>query len=191
MIIYRTTNLLNGKSYIGLSVHNQQHYLGSGVGIKNAIKKYGKENFKKEILEDGFDSLDELCKAEIRWIALEKTSNPYGVYNMHEGGHVGVQNKGKNSEQIYGKDRAKEINSRISNTLKQKGIKPPSRLGCKGSDIQREAVRKTGKNRVITTEEINKLIARTVRPIVCLQNSTCYGSLKDAAEKLGLSRGNI
>ena len=51
MIIYLTTNLINGKKYVGLDMNNDKNYLGSGVHIKRAIKKYGKENFIKEILE--------------------------------------------------------------------------------------------------------------------------------------------
>ena len=53
MYIYKTTNLINGKIYIGQSIRKfSKSYLGSGVKILNAIKKYGKENFKVEILED-------------------------------------------------------------------------------------------------------------------------------------------
>ena len=51
MIIYLTTNLVNGKKYIGLDMNNDNNYFGSGVYIKRAIKKYGKENFTKQILE--------------------------------------------------------------------------------------------------------------------------------------------
>jgi hypothetical protein len=42
--IYKTTNLLNGKYYIGMHVTNQidDGYLGSGKYLNNAIKKYGK-----------------------------------------------------------------------------------------------------------------------------------------------------
>ena len=51
MIIYKTTNLINSKIYVGQDSKNNYNYLGSGIIIKKAIKKYGKENFKKEIIE--------------------------------------------------------------------------------------------------------------------------------------------
>ena len=47
MIIYKTTNLVNKKIYIGQDSKNNPEYLGSGAIVKKAIKKYGKENFKK------------------------------------------------------------------------------------------------------------------------------------------------
>ena len=53
--IYLTTNLVNGKIYIGkheFSKHKKVNstYLGSGELFKRAVKKYGKENFKRKIL---------------------------------------------------------------------------------------------------------------------------------------------
>ena len=51
MIIYKTTNLINNKIYIGQDSRNNPYYYGSGTIITLAIKKYGKNNFKKEILE--------------------------------------------------------------------------------------------------------------------------------------------
>ena len=52
-IVYIITNLTNGKKYIGSDSNNNPYYYGSGVNIKKAIKKYGKKNFKKDILWEG------------------------------------------------------------------------------------------------------------------------------------------
>ena len=57
MYIYKTTNQINGKIYIGLTTMNEEEskwYFGSGDSIKKALEKHGVENFKKEILESGF-----------------------------------------------------------------------------------------------------------------------------------------
>ena len=64
MVIYKITNLNNGKIYIGQDSKNRKKYFGSGIHIKSAIKKYGITNFKKEILEI-CESIEHLNLAEI------------------------------------------------------------------------------------------------------------------------------
>lgn len=50
MIIYKTTSLINGKSYVGQDSKNRSEYLGSGLLLNKVIKKYGRENFEKETI---------------------------------------------------------------------------------------------------------------------------------------------
>ena len=52
-IVYKTTNLLNGKYYYGMHSTDDLNdgYLGSGKRLKRSINKHGKENHKVEILE--------------------------------------------------------------------------------------------------------------------------------------------
>ena len=59
--IYKITNLINGKMYIGQHMTNNldDGYMGSGKLIKRAIKKYGVENFKKEI-QGFYEDMEEL-----------------------------------------------------------------------------------------------------------------------------------
>jgi hypothetical protein len=65
-IIYKTTNIINGKYYIGKHKTNDLNdgYLGSGKLLKRAIKKYGTENFHREILHH--------CKSDEEMNLLEK-----------------------------------------------------------------------------------------------------------------------
>jgi hypothetical protein len=88
MIIYKTTNLVNGKIYIGKDVKNNPDYLGSGLILKNAINKYGKENFIKEVLETCSTQI-ELNEKEVFWIEKLRATDKTIGYNIAPGGRGG------------------------------------------------------------------------------------------------------
>jgi len=92
MFIYKTTNLINNKIYIGHHSSNNENYLGSGTNIKKAIEKYGKENFKREILEECSDP-DSLNEREIHWISFYKSTDKKIGYNIFKGGNHPYQRK--------------------------------------------------------------------------------------------------
>ena len=85
MIIYKTTNLINNKIYIGQDTKNNPKYLGSGTLIKRAIKKYGKQNFIKETIihTNDFKLLQYL---EQFWIKTFDSTNRKIGYNLKSGG---------------------------------------------------------------------------------------------------------
>lgn len=104
MIIYKITNLTNGKIYIGQTTQSfNKRYKGLGVGIErvkkhyetkgnvknehlyNAILKYGVDNFKIEILET-CKSEKELNETELKYIELYDTTNSEKGYNIQIGG---------------------------------------------------------------------------------------------------------
>lgn len=100
MVIYRTTNIINGKWYIGKDAKNSKTYLGSGIAIKNAIEKYGKENFHKEILEY-CSSLEELSEKEKEWIKNTGAIENPNSYNLADRGVGGNLEKFKRREKKY------------------------------------------------------------------------------------------
>jgi len=67
MFVYQTKNLKNGKKYIGVCTFNSDSYLGSGRLLKSAIRKYGRENFKRTILEH-CSTPEEVYSKEIYYI---------------------------------------------------------------------------------------------------------------------------
>ena len=81
--VYRTTNLLNGKTYIGSheTTKPDDYYIGSGSKLRLAIKKYGKENFKKEVLHI-FDNGKDMILKEMEIIKEEMNSRGKQCYNM-------------------------------------------------------------------------------------------------------------
>lgn len=88
MIIYKTTNLINGRIYVGKDKHNNPNYLGSGNILHQALDKYGKQNFKKEILEH-CSSEEEMCEKEKYWIETLNSLYIHGGYNLTKGGEGG------------------------------------------------------------------------------------------------------
>lgn len=83
--IYKITNILNGKFYIGKhqTKNLDDGYMGSGKLIKASIKKHGIENFKKEILHV-FDTEAEMNEVEAKLVTLDE-----GSYNLCPGGQGG------------------------------------------------------------------------------------------------------
>ena len=87
--IYKTTNTLNSRFYIGMhsTTNIDDGYLGSGKRIKAEIKKYGKQNFVREILEH-LPSRDALCEREAELVCPELLKNPLCL-NLKNGGEGG------------------------------------------------------------------------------------------------------
>jgi group I intron endonuclease len=105
MIVYKTTNLLNNKSYIGKDSNNNPNYLGSGKALVNAIKKYGKDNFKKEILEYCLEEVH-LAEREEYWIKFFNAVNDNNFYNICYNSHP---------PKATGRIVSKETREKISN----------------------------------------------------------------------------
>lgn len=94
--IYKITNNINGKIYIGKRKKSKfdESYWGSGKHIKNSINKYGKENFTREVIE-WCPTEEELNNREKFWIEYFDSLNPEIGYNLVSGGLGGSS---------YGKD---------------------------------------------------------------------------------------
>lgn len=85
--IYITTNLVNGKRYLGQRSFypGWESYLGSGLAFKNALELYGKDNFKRDIIHICF-SEDELNEVEYELSVLFDVVESNGWYNLVLGG---------------------------------------------------------------------------------------------------------
>lgn len=127
--IYKTTNLINGKKYIGQhkkSVLPDDGYLGSGVIIKQAIRKYGKTSFKKEIITIAMSQL-EADVLEKYYISKEKPE--YNILSGGQGKDREPWNKGKKGCQVAwnkGIPYSEEVKKKISDSAKKRERKPMS-----------------------------------------------------------------
>lgn len=129
--LYEIRNNLNNKIYIG--VHKtfdlEDDYMGSGKAIRNAIKKYGIENFTKNILEF-FDNSESMYQRE-REIVTEEFITQEDTYNMRTGGRGGWdyvhQNQIKgNKWHSFDEQKKADIIKRTNETRRVRGIPPLS-----------------------------------------------------------------
>lgn len=147
--IYCTKNLINNKKYIGQHKYCgkiDKYYLGSGIALNNSIKKYGRKNFKREIICE-CETLEELNNKEIYYINLLDAVNSKEFYNLALGGNGGEGNhwwensseearnkanlirsqkmKGENNP-FYGKKHSRETRDKLSFNASQRiGKKNP------------------------------------------------------------------
>jgi len=103
--IYKITNLVNGKIYIGQTIKNPKdrfiRHIYEAVNKKNkkslvlnAIRKYGKDNFKFDIIKSGNFNRQLLDELEIHYIQLYNSTNKNTGYNILKGGN-GYDREGK------------------------------------------------------------------------------------------------
>ena len=121
-LIYKIKNTLNDKCYIGAHKTEDKNdgYMGSGVYLKRAQKKYGIENFEKEILFQ-FDNEYDMNAKEVELVTEEfvKESNNY---NLCPGGKGGFGHINTNGLGLYinksAKGKEKTITAAIKNISK-------------------------------------------------------------------------
>jgi len=162
MIVYKTTNLINGKIYIGQDSKNNENYYGSGILILRAIEKFGIENFSKEILEE-CNSKSELDESERRWIKYYNSQDKNIGYNIVPGGTGGPTRLGqKNSKEQNEKISASNMNKKMSEEAKSKISrskkgKPAHNRGSTSSEETREKIRKSKLGKKASIETRKKL----------------------------------
>ena len=135
MIIYKATNLINSKVYIGQTVKSLKHRKAghfskikknSKTYFHNAIRRYGKNNFKWQVI-CACPNIDSLNEQEEYYIKFYNSNNPKNGYNLNEGGlnyNVGrklsKKTREKQSDARVGMCFSKEHKQKISNAHKGK-----------------------------------------------------------------------
>lgn len=174
---YKTTNLVNGKYYYGIRSTDKDplkdSYLGSGKNLKRAIKKYGRENFKKEILIE-FPTRQEVSDYECEIVTMELVLDE-NCYNLKTGGDngfifsddskkkIGLANSGENSA-WYGKYHTNETKKKISDqhigkklTEEHKDKLSKSHFGKNLTEEHKDKIRKGNIGKIMSEEAKNKV----------------------------------
>ena len=134
MLVYKILNKINGKEYIGQTIHSlEKRWYGHCNGerscryLRRAIEKYGKDNFKIKVLAR-CNTREEMDHREAYYIKLFNTLAPSG-YNLDSGGKnkqhhedslkvMREKHKGQNNAN-FGRHHSEEIKEKIRQSVRK------------------------------------------------------------------------
>ena len=221
MIVYKITNIITGKRYVGQTVQSLKQRWDKHcnekrcLALANAIRKYGKENFEIKVLTY-CNSIEEMNHREIYYIKLFKTLAPNG-YNLTHGGlngkhtektkkTIGDKQRG-NKNHNFGKKASIETRLKQSNSHKGRVKTPEERLklsiantGKIFSEERKLNISKALIGKPLSEElkrkifigcQNSKLVKLRKRKVLCIENNYIYESISDAARALNTTSGKI
>jgi group I intron endonuclease len=205
--VYLTINNVNGKLYLGShSTDNlQDGYLGSGIQMTRAIRKYGKENFTRIILEH--TSAEDLRESENRWLVSIQPSKDPSWYNLKDvalGGNTrqsytpeqkeeyidklrvssSCVGKSGTDNHMFGKKHTRSFKEKRSMQQKEYFLKRKNEAGW---EEQRLRMREAAKRNSLLGALKNK------RPVVLQEGGATkqFSSRREAAAFIGCYPGNV
>ena len=143
--VYKHTNKINGKVYIGITSQRPKKRWDCGRGYRKndhfwrAIQKYGWDSFEHEILLTGL-SPEEAFLEEQRLIQKYGSQDYENGYNFSSGGEGGATGLGGEKHPMYGKHHSPETKARLS-ALKKGVPYSPERYAAFLENLDREALR--------------------------------------------------
>lgn len=188
--IYKITNMINGKSYIGQSndikrrwkEHRSKHSWKSNHVIYRAFKKYGFENFKFEIIEE----------CDVKFLS-EKEKYYIAEFDTYKNGY----NETEGGEGISGFNHSEETKQKLSEMLS--GENNPN-YGIPMSEEQKKLRSDMFKGRVFSEEHKQKLSEAKIglyergnhpKAKKVEYNGEVFECVKDCAEAIGESYGKL
>ena len=194
--IYETTNLINGKKYIGRHKSEEftDSYKGSGSVIQKAFKKYGWDNFSVRMLCPCF-SEEELNAEEAFLIDFFDCINSKNYYNLFPGGHGGFP-AGEFSPN-YGKKQSAETIAKRVEKLKGRTFSEESRAKISASltgvkltpeRIKKAADARRGKPSNFKGHHLSEDSRKKISEALSGSNHPFYGKLGPNNPNYGKSR---
>ena len=195
--IYMHTNKINGKKYIGMTNDIKRRWRRGGVEYKSstifsqAIKKYGFDNFKHEII-DKADTFEKACELEKFYISKNNTTDNKVGYNISPGGNGGKIYK-EHPRNMLGKHQTEYQKEHQKGFMSDCKNNPMLNGSCKWGVTHKHPKGMKGKHH---TEEHNKQLSEKMKgrvnnkPIKVIYPSgeiEYYNCTKDA-EVIGLTK---
>lgn len=193
-IVYKHTSP-SGKVYIGITQQTpSRRFNSNGYGYKDneyfyqAIKKYGWNNFKHEILYSGL-SKEIACETEIELIAKYNSANRKYGYNISLGGEHSTpseETRNKISESLKGHVLSEDHRRKIGEASKGRihSEETRRRIG--------EANKISHKGKILSEDHRRKISASGGgHPVMCIETGIVYASAGDVEKRTGIPRGNV
>ena len=184
MIIYKITNKINGKSYIGQTIQSlecrlAQHFSKNDTIIQKAIRKYGKDSFEYVII-DTADCMEQLNSKEIFWINFYRTLTIQNGYNVKTGGNnakLTVEEKEIVSKRTREAMNKPEIKAKLGRvwTKEEKEAKSRQMKGKKLSKEHKEAISSALKGKRKTKEHVRNIVKGRIKAGI-IKNSNALES---------------
>lgn len=193
-IIYKITNTINNKIYVG--AHSTEDindsYMGSGIAIKKAQKKYGMKHFIKEILHV-FDTREEMYEKEREIVDIEFINRP-DTYN------AGIGGKGAPMALIgWSDEQRKLISENTSKVMQSPEMRERLSKLKKGKPQSEESNRK--RSETLKAKYMNGRIDREYKPLTEAHKAklgrsvsidgVVYSSGSEAAKSLSMSHSGL
>lgn len=195
MIIYKITNLMNNKIYIGQTTQTLKERMRAhlkdykrNLPIDVDLYKYGIENFKVEVIDNATNK-EELDQKEIYYIKLYNSKYPNG-YNLSDGGST---TKGYHHRQ-ESKDKMREVKRKCGKKISEAYIGEGNPFyGKKHSEESKKKMSEKRKGyKHLTEEQIIKLRNSHFKTkVMCIETNEIFNSIREAGEKYNIKETHI
>ena len=202
----------NGKVYIGITKQKPEQRWHNGNGYKSnkhfysAIKKYGWDNIKHEIICQAPMSAAQAGAVEKSFIHLYDSTNPSKGYNNSTGGeygslgvHKSAETRKKISESLKGRKQTSRQREALMNYLIGHEVSAETRRkiseagkGMTPWNKGKKASEESKKKNSIAAIKLGK-IPPYIKPtkVVCVETGEVFQQIKDAGEKYDICPANI
>ena len=203
-VIYKHTNLINGKSYIGQTINKPEYRWGkNGEGYKDsplfyaAIQKYGWDNFEHTILESNVPK-ELLNQKEIYWINYYQSDSREHGYNLTSGGYEPLKPEQLKIRKEKLKNWKKEHPEQVEKCVKSMQQYWKEHPNEKKQVLQRatQAAKKYWGSHPEALENNlknmrKKAKEKVIKPVKCIETNIIYESAREAARQTGIIHTSI
>lgn len=207
-IVYKHTNLINQKVYIGITKTSPNRRWGSnGINYRHnkhfysAIQKYGWNNFKHEILFNNLNKED-ACKIEKQLIFNFNSNNPKYGYNNSIGGELSALGCHFNHTQET-KNRLQNFHCKPIICLDTLEIFNSIKMASKKFNIDSKFISQVVNKKQKSCHGLHFLflneydskqqydLSNKKQPIKCIETNQTFNSICECAKQMNLSKGTI